>query len=196
MRARSSRWWFNAAIFALCVGSVANADDLRGFYAGASLGRAELQLEDADSRYDFDGNDTGYQFIAGYRILKWVAVEANYMDYGRPKDDVVGIDLEGQFTSYSLSAVGLWPIRDFDLFARAGIAHWDGSLKVVRTADRTSENHEDALFGFGTQYRMGNLALRLEAENLLLGFDDDGDDRTDGDDWLSLYSVGFTYRFR
>jgi hypothetical protein len=165
-------------------------------YGGASIGRAELQLEDSDSRYDFKGHDTGYQFAVGYRIIKWVAVEANYTDYGRAQDDVLGVDLEGKFTSYSLSALGLWPIRDFDLFARAGIAHWDGHLKVVRSPVRSSENSNDPLFGVGAQYRVGNLALRLDAQNLLLGFDDDGDDEADGDDWLSLYSFGFTYKFR
>jgi hypothetical protein len=196
MRAWSSSIWVSAAICTLGVAAAAAADDLRGFYAGASIGRAELRLEDADSRYDFKDDDTGYQFTAGYRIIKWVGVEANYTDYGRPKDDVVGIDLAGKFTSYSLSAVGLWPIRDFDLFARAGIAHWDGEMKAEPTGLRSSENSNDPLFGFGAQYRIGDLAVRVDAQNLLLGFDDDGGDEADGDDGLSLYSVGFTYKFR
>ena len=195
MRALSSVMLVSTALCTFAFTANVAADDLRGFYAGASLGRAELQLEDADSRYDFKGHDTGYQIAVGYRIINWVAVEANYTDYGRSHDDVLGVDLEGEFTSYSLSAMGLWPIRDFDLFARLGVAHWDGELSVPRTSFRSTGNSNDALFGIGAQYRLGNLALRLDAQNLLLGFDDDGDDEADGDDWLSLYVVGFTYKF-
>jgi OOP family OmpA-OmpF porin len=182
------------AICAVAAGS-ASADELTGFYVGGSIGRADLRLEDADSNYDFEGTDTAYKAIAGYRILKWVAVEANYADYGRPRDEVVRVDVEGRFTSYSLSAVGLWPIRDFDLFARVGFASWDGALKAVGSNVRSTENNVDALVGFGGQYRLGNLALRADLEMLMLGFDDDEDDEVDGDDWLSMYSIGFTYKF-
>jgi hypothetical protein len=196
VRAFSSLILLGAGICTLGFAAPAAAEDLRGFYAGASIGRADLRLEDADSTYDFHGNDVGYQFTAGYRIIKWVAVEANYSDYGRPDDDVVGVDFASKFTSYSLSAVGLWPVRDFDFYARAGVAHWDGELKAVRSGLRSSQNSNDPQIGIGAQYRLGNLGLRLDAQNILLGFDDDGDDRTDGDDWLSIYSFGFTYQFR
>jgi outer membrane protein with beta-barrel domain len=185
-----------SVLCALAVLSPAKAEDLRGFYVGASIGRSDLQLEDADSSYDFDGHDTSYKLAAGYRIINWVAVEANYADYGRARDEIFGVDFEGRFTSYSLSVVGLWPIKDFDLFARAGVAQWDGSFTAVGSGARSSENSADPLFGFGAQYRLGKLALRAEVESLLLGFDDDGDDEADGDDWVSTYSVGFTYQFR
>lgn len=44
-------------------------------------------------------------------------------------------------------------------------------------------------------FDLGQLAVRLEYDALLLGFDDDEDDEADGDDWVDLLSVGVTWTF-
>lgn len=184
------------AVLLLLVASAACADDPRtGFYLGAGVGTATLELEDSDSTVDFDADDTGFKIAAGYRFLKWVAVEADYEDYGQPEDDVLGVRLRGDFHAFSVSALGLLPLGNFDLFARGGIARWDGSLTAVPFGVDVSEDNTDPLFGFGAQYRFGQLAVRLEFEALLLGFDDDDDDEADGDDWVNLVSVGVTWTF-
>jgi OOP family OmpA-OmpF porin len=178
------------------VASAACADDPpMGFYVGAGIGTASLELEDADSSADFSGDDTGWKIAAGYRFLKWVAVEANYEDYGRPEDDVLGVRLRGDFNSFSVSALGLLPLGNFDLFARGGLARWEGSLSAVNFGVDVSEDNTDPLFGFGAQFRTGQLALRLEYQALLLGFDDDNDDEADGDDWVDLLALGVTWTF-
>jgi opacity protein-like surface antigen len=184
------------AVLLLLVASAACADDPRtGFYLGAGVGTATLELEDSNSTADFDADDTGFKIAAGYRFLKWVAVEADYEDYGQPEDDVLGVRLRGDFQSFSVSALGLLPLGNFDLFARGGIARWDGSLTAVPFGVDVSEDNIDPLFGFGAQYRFGQLAARLEFEALLLGFDDDDDDEADGDDWARMVSVGVTWTF-
>jgi OmpA-OmpF porin, OOP family len=184
------------AILLLLVASAACADDPpTGFYLGAGVGTATLELEDSNSTADFDADDTGFKIAAGYRFLKWVAVEAAYEDYGQPEDDVLGVRLRGEFNAFSVSALGLLPLGNFDLFARGGIARWDGSLTAESFGVDVSEDNTDPLFGFGAQYRFGQLAIRLEYEALLLGFDDDDDDERDGDDWVDLLSVGVTWTF-
>lgn len=66
------------AVLLLLVASAAHADDpSTGFYIGAGVGTATLELEDPNSTADFDGDDTGFKLVAGYRFLKWVAVEAS-----------------------------------------------------------------------------------------------------------------------
>jgi outer membrane protein with beta-barrel domain len=178
------------------VASAAYADDPAvGFYLGAGVGTATLELEDSNSIADFEGDDTGFKVAAGYRFLKWVAVEAAYQDYGQPEDDVLGLQLRGEFNAFSVSALGLLPLGNFDLFARGGIARWDGSLTAAPFGVEVSEDNTDPLFGLGAQYRLGQLAIRLEYEALLLGFDDDQDDEADGDDWVDLVSVGVTWTF-
>jgi OOP family OmpA-OmpF porin len=180
----------------LLIASAAYADDPPiGFYLGAGVGTATLELEDSSSVADFEGDDTGLKVAAGYRFLKWVAVEAAYEDYGQPEDEVLGLQLRGEFNSFSVSALGLLPLGNFDLFARGGIARWDGSLTATPFGVEVSEDNTDPLFGFGAQYRTGQLAIRLEYEALLLGFDDDQDDEADGDDWVDLLSLGVTWTF-
>ena len=71
-----------------------------GFYLGAAIGQATVEMEDEDSSYDFKGDDTSYKLVAGYRILPWVAVEASYIDFGQAQDEVVGVPLR---TDYSQS---------------------------------------------------------------------------------------------
>ena len=183
------------ALFALAAQASAAERDLRGFYLGAGIGNATLELEDSESTADFKGDDTGVKAIAGYRILDWLAVEANYAQYGEPSDRVFGIDLEGDFSAFSASAIALLPLQSVDLFGRAGIAAWDGTLRSVGFGGSASEDNVDPLFGLGAQVRLGGFALRVEWEALLLSFDDDDDDESDGDDWVDMLSVGLTYQF-
>ena len=184
-----------AAVLFLAASAAYADDPPLGFYLGASIGSASLELEDSNTSADFKGDDTGFKLAAGYRFLKWVAVEASYQDYGQPEDDVLGVRLRGDFSSFSVSALGLLPLGDFDLYARGGIARWDGSLEAVNFGIDVSEDNTDPLFGLGAQYRAGRLAIRLEYEALLLGFDDDEDDEADGDDWVDLVALGVTWTF-
>ena len=176
---------------------IAHAEDPRtGFYLGASLGEATVELEDENSFYDFKGDDTSYKLFAGYRILPWVGVEASYIDFGQGEDEVAGIPLRTDFTAASIEAVGLLPLGSWDLFLKGGVAHWDGSIESVDFTDiRAEDNKWDATFGMGAQFRAGQFAVRAEANLLMLGFDDDNDDEIDGDDWIDVVSVGFSYTF-
>jgi opacity protein-like surface antigen len=167
---------------------------LRGFYLGAGIGEATVELEDNDSPIDFEGDDTGFKLIAGYRIIDWVAVEVNYTNYGKPRDRVLGVNVETQFKAFSASAIGLLPLGDFDLFGRLGIARVEGDIRAVDFDVSESDDETDPLFGLGGQYRHGNLAIRAEWEAIALGFDEDDDDN-DADEFVSMLSVGFTYKF-
>lgn len=186
---------FAALLLSLSAGVAHGAEPIKGFYVGGSVGNASLELEDADSREDFKADDTGFKLTAGYRILKYLAVEGGYIDYGKPEDRILGVPFEGHFTAVYASAVGMIPLGDFDLFGKAGLAAWEGSLENDRFDFRVSEDNVDPLVGFGAQYRFGRLALRVEFEGMLLGFDDDNDDEADGDDWEYFSSIGATWTF-
>lgn len=167
-----------------------------GFYLGAAIGQATVEMEDEDSFYDFKGDDTSYKFFAGYRILPWVAIEASYIDFGQAEDRVVGVPIRTDFTAATIEGLGILPIGNWDLFLKAGFAHWDGSVQSVDFPQiREDDNKWDAIFGIGAQYRVGQFAVRAEGNLLMLGFDDDDDDEIDGDDWIDVISIGFTYSF-
>ena len=92
-----------------------------GFYLGAAIGQATVEMEDEDSSYDFKGDDTSYKLVAGYRILPWVAVEASYIDFGQAQDEVVGVPLRTDFTAVTLEGLHYCPGKIFGE-VRKGVA--------------------------------------------------------------------------
>jgi hypothetical protein len=196
---------------ALCAASpAAFARDpaLAGPYLGASIGDATVQFKDDDTREEFDADDTGFKITAGYRIIDWVAVELNYTDFGNPKDRIFGVDMEANYTAVSVSALGMLPLgSNFDLFGRLGVARLDADFRARGFSDSFSDKSTEPLIGIGAQFRADNLAIRIEYEGILLDAsnrngedwwddwnDDDWDDNDDSD-WLSMLSLGFTYKF-
>ncbi|HEY0684273.1 MAG TPA: outer membrane beta-barrel protein [Steroidobacter sp.] len=191
------RLLFPLMLLAASPAAMAMDPALQGLYIGGGIGEATVRLENDDSFADFEGDDTGYKFILGYRIIDWVAVEMNYAVYGEAEDEFLGFEVENEFTALSVSALGMLPLGDWDLFGRAGIANVEGDFRVVNlpgTAD--SDDNIEPMFGVGAQFRpIPNLGLRLEWELIQLGFDDDDDDERDGDDWVDMLSFGVTYKF-
>jgi OOP family OmpA-OmpF porin len=170
---------------------------LRGLYIGGGIGEATVEIEDNDSLADFKGDDTGYKFILGYRFIDWLAVELNYARYGEVQDELLGFTIENEVTALSVSALGMLPLGNFDLFGRAGIASVESDFRIVNLPGGIDGGDEiEPMFGIGAQYRpLPNLAIRVEWELISLGYDDDGDDERDGDDWVELLSLGVTYKF-
>lgn len=195
---------------ALCAASpaaFAMDESLRGFYIGGAVGDATVDFEDDQTGEQFDADDTGYKIIVGYRIIPWVAVELNYSDYGNPVDEFFGVDVESSYDAKSISVLGMLPLGNFDLFGRLGFASLDADFRAVGFNVRDREESTEPLFGLGAQYRPNrNFAIRLEWEAVLLDannddddwddfWDDDWDDDRDDGDWVSMLSLGFSYKF-
>ena len=88
---------FAAALLTLPVLPAVAADN--GFYLGGSVGQANLKIDNLTDNVfpddDFDADDTAFKLIAGIRPLDWFGVEAAYVNFGEPEDDVLGGSLEG-----------------------------------------------------------------------------------------------------
>ena len=196
---------------ALCAASpaaLAMDPSLRGFYIGGAIGDATVDFEDDQTGETFDADDTGYKIIVGYRIIDWVAVEVNFSDYGNPSDRFFGRDLQASYDARSVSALGMLPLGNFDLFGRLGFSRLDAEFRTAGFNGISSEESTEPLFGLGAQFRPNpNLAIRLEWEAVLLDanndddddwddfWDDDWDDDRDDGDWVSMLSLGVTYKF-
>ncbi len=189
------------ALCAVSPAALAMDPSLHGFYIGGAIGDATVELEDDQTGATFDADDTGYKIIVGYRIIDWVAVEVNYSDYGNPVDTLFGVDLEASYDAISVSALGMLPLGKFDLFGRLGVSRVDATIRAVRFNVSDSDESTEPMFGFGAQFRPNpNLAIRLEAEGVLLdiNYDDDDDfwdDDNDDGDWVTMLSLGVTYKF-
>src|SRR5690606_14211621 len=129
---------------------------------------------------NFKGDDTGFKLIVGIRPLDWLAVEANYIDFGSPRDTVSGTRDQASGDGITASVVGFLPAGPVDLFARAGLVSWDADLNGRLSTDGT-----DLTYGVGAQFRVWSLSVRAEYEK----FD------ADGLDDLSMFSIGATFTF-
>jgi hypothetical protein len=142
------------------------------------------------------GSD-GFKLDAGYRVLDWLAFEADYFDFGS-NSAPLGIfcvnqpcpaTIRGATASASLSALALWPIGRFDVFARVGLSRWETSLEMFYD-DGSRFWHQDIdgtdeKYGAGAQVHFGKIAARLEYEHLRFSADA-------ADTW----SLGVAYNFR
>jgi hypothetical protein len=172
---------FAVALFALPVLPAVAADN--GFYLGASVGQANLKIDDlTDNTFaddDFDGDDLAYKLIAGMRPLDWLGLEAAYVNFGEPEDTVLGQKVQADGDGITAFAVGFLPTGPVDLYAKLGIISWDSKIGAAFDDDGT-----DLAYGVGAQFRVLGLSIRAEYEKF---------DISDVD--LDMISVGLTYTF-
>lgn len=172
---------FAVALFALPALPAMAADN--GFYLGASVGQANLKIDDLTNNTfsddDFDGDDLAFKLIAGIRPLDWLGVEAAYVNFGEPEDTVVGTKLKADGDGISAFAVGFLATGPVDLFAKVGLISWDSKISGSFDDDGT-----DLAYGAGAQFRVLGLSIRAEYEKF---------DISDVD--LDMISVGVTYTF-
>jgi hypothetical protein len=183
----------------------------RGWYLGVAYSNLSADYATPDyavpltnvtpSRYTDGELDTigsqGVKLVAGFRALDWLAFEADYLDLSgdsaplglfcvtQPCPDVI----RAVTTNASLSALALWPLGKFDLFARVGLSHWESTLETInpdgsrfwsRDLDGTDEK-----YGAGAQLHFHKVTARLEYEHL----------RFSGDA-ADAWSLGIAYSFR
>lgn len=155
-----------------------------GFYLGGSVGRSNIQLEEQSLR--FDGDDTAWKIIAGFRPLDWLGVEVNYVDFGKPDDSIGPARLEAESTGISAFALGFLAVGPVDLFIKGGLVNWDATIRSpALPALSVDDDGTDFAYGAGVQFRVWSLSVRGEYEV----FD------IDNVDDANLFSVGVTWTF-
>jgi OOP family OmpA-OmpF porin len=172
------------AMLGLAFGAAANAEDAPGFYAGASLGEASVEVSDAG----FDGSDTSFKVFGGYTFNQHFAVEATYFDGGSAEERagpvVVGVDVSGLMAS----AVGRLPVGEsVTLFGKLGFAKYDAEVSARANGFSASDDvgDEDLSYGIGGEFRFSpTFGLRAEYEIV---------DVSDGE--FNNLSVGGFFRF-
>jgi hypothetical protein len=181
-----------AAALAATLGSTSALAVDNGIYVGASVGESgvEADLNPSLPDADFDDSDTAYKLNVGWRILDWLAVEANYVDLGSPKDTLQegdGDDANIEFDADGINFSGLLflPVGPVDLFVRGGFISWDASLSQEGLGEIGSDDGMDFSYGAGAQFRVWSLTLRAEYER----FDIAGADKVD------MASLGIMWTF-
>lgn len=183
-----SKLRFLLLLLPLCSVSAQADESVVGFYAGAGGGRAVLHRE-RFTRSGLEAHDTAFKVLAGYRLSEGFAIEANYADYGDIKKNT---RLEGEIDVFSLGAVGLIRLRDWDLFGKVGVGRWEGTT-ANNAGVEVRDNDFDPMLGIGAQFRSGRFALRAEIEAQQLSFAA-GEHGRDGD-WVNVFTLGGSFKF-
>ena len=180
-----------ACVGFLPVSGTASAAD-NGFYLGAGITRTSFDtssdfVQDAPDDFSIDDDDNGYKIIAGIRPLDWLAIEANYVDFGSVAsgDDVLGGEFE--LTGIDAFAVGFLPLPFVDIYGKLGAIRWDADARVNvgGSSFSDSESGTDIAWGAGVQARLGSLAGRLEYERF----------EVDDTEEIAMITLGLTYTF-
>jgi hypothetical protein len=138
------------------------APDGSGFYVGAGIGASDL------SSGGFSGNDFAFKVFGGYDFMKYVGVEAAYMDGGSPSDHGVGVDVSG----WDLAVRGILPLGDRgEVFAKVGWVWWD-----LKADGFGSDSGNDLMYGVGGGFRFTDqFGMRAEWERMDIEHTDSAD---------------------
>ena len=210
--------------------TVVQADETRGFYAGINVGVTKMDIDKnaldsvlVDSlaqnglsvlaaTSSSNENDASLGAFVGYRILPYLAVEAEYLTLGTGKYEARGdvtdgttteelrFDAEADSKGIAASALGIWPINAaWDVYARLGMIFANTSLTAhARTSSASartgySDDSQDMLYGIGTSYRYSTRwSMRLDYQR----FDGVGDSETTGESDVDRLSASWVYSFR
>jgi opacity protein-like surface antigen len=206
----SRKHW--ATLLALLAAPGAASTAERGFYIGAAYSDvspdyappsqiAYPALFATPSRVaggDLDPiGSRGIKWVAGYRLIDWLAFEADYLDLSGDsrRREVFCVTqpcpdrIRGETASASLSALALWPLGKFDVFARVGVSHWKSTIETVNPDGSLFWSQDlsgtDGKYGAGAQIHIHKVTARLEYERL----------RFSGDA-ANTWSIGVAYSFR
>ena len=166
-------WTRFMAMFVACLFSPAMAI-AGGLYIGGALGNTVIQDTIPISQVqnaDFDANSAGFKGFVGLR-LDSLAVEASYLNFGKPDDTHAVGNLELEISGFDLTGLINFSIGPIDLFGRGGLFVWESKTKVVGIRNINADG-ADLVLGLGIGFNLGSLGIRGEVER----FDvDDVDD--------------------
>lgn len=169
------------ALLGLLASSTVLAEIQPGFYAGAGVGKATIELDDEDG-FGFDSDDTAFKVFGGYNFNQYFAIEAAYFDGGAPEETVISVPgargtVEVGTTGLIASVLGRVPLGDmFSLYGKLGFASYDAEVKGRVNGNVVAEedgSDDDVAYGVGAAFNLGpSFELRAEYEAISIS---DGD---------------------
>jgi opacity protein-like surface antigen len=157
-----------------------NTDNPSGGYVGAGWGRFDLHIENFDTAGATttsitSSNDNAWKVFGGYRFNPFIAVEADYIDLGKPSDRFTATGSNGNYrvdlSGFAPYLVGTAPLGPIELFAKAGWFYYDVKTAVnfdspapgVSPGIESSHSHSDFTYGGGIGATLFN-HLNISAE--------------------------------
>lgn len=215
-------WGILAPILFLGLTAVPAPAQAEGLYAGVNFGTTKIKdggpcstmglVLNSGYSCSADDKDKGWKVFAGYEVMKYLAVEMSYRDFGKftASGSGTGTNTSSAATAtsefrakgwLSFDVLGLLPVtKEFGLFARVGTNRWrvdntasasDGST-IGRIQDTKPGFGLDTI-GLGVKYSFAeSMDLRLEWER----FKDIGNTVREGSADIDMLSLGLVYNFK
>lgn len=184
------------ALLGLLTSTTVLADIQPGFYVGAGVGSATLELDEDPELpgFKFDADDTAFKVFGGYNFNQYFAVEATYFNGGKPEETIIRgpggkASIDVNLSGLIPWAVGRLPIGDaFSVHGKLGFASYTAEIKGRvngNVVDEHNADDEDVAYGIGAALNIGPaFQLRAEYEGIAL---------SDGD--FTMLSVSGLYKF-
>jgi len=162
---------------AVCLGVclLAAVPTSAGPYFGASLGQASADLGDLGPDTTVDDSDTEWKVYGGWRLFKFVAVEAGFSDMGEVSaaSTIDSSSVSMSANGITVAALGVLPVGNFDVFAKMGYLYWDADLDIndpLLGQTTLGDDGNDTVLGAGVVWNYpGPGAARLEYEQSEVG---------------------------
>ena len=164
------------ALALLASAGAAGADELDfngRLYLGAGLSKDKVEGITHTGVPFSDIDKTSWKVFAGFRPLKVLGVEADYLDLGnRTSTFINGVSSQTDAKAFAGYAVGFLPlpVPFLDVFGKAGVARWklEGSQSAGTIPGSSffafSDRGTEFAWGAGAQAHIGNIGGRLEYE--------------------------------
>lgn len=172
------------------ISSVSYAEDnAAGVYLGAGVGQFNVQIDDIDQTDNaierLDDDDAAWKAFVGYRFTRFVAVEAAYMDLGKPNGRSSATGSSGDYRvrikGFAPYVIGTLPLGPVELYGKAGYYFYDADVRfdfddpLAPDVD-SSKSDEDFIYGVGIGATFfDRLNARLEYERVDSSVIDDAD---------------------
>jgi OOP family OmpA-OmpF porin len=141
MRTSISRYLCHACIVlavAAFSGHAMADDNDSGFYLGAGYGQFNTTIKNVENVTDvigdIDTDDGAWKVFAGWRFIKYLSLEADYIDLGNPRGNFDASGSNGDYrveaSGFGAYVIGTLPITIFELSAKAGYYWHDVKLDV------------------------------------------------------------------
>ena len=160
---------------------------------GAGLSKIDTGVSATTGTASLDEEDIGYKGIVGYKFIKYLALEAQYVDFGEASltgNNGDTFQLDGsvfQFTannvnlklsgkSIGASIVGIIPINEtFAVFGKLGFHRWDVDASATSDAGNASISADgtDPTVGLGISVNFNDtIGIRGELERFRMDDED------------------------
>jgi OOP family OmpA-OmpF porin len=165
------------------------AENPSGFYVGAGVGQFNVNIDDIDQTDNaierLDDDDAAWKAFVGYRINPYIALEAAYIDFGKPATRSSASGSNGDYrvkiNGFAPYVIGTIPVGPVELFGKIGYYFYDVDLRAdfddpLKPDIDSSKSDEDLMYGVGIGATFfDHLNARLEYERIDSSRLDDAD---------------------